>query len=132
MLNCGLTDLRLVKPRDGWPNPKAVANASGADSVIEAARLFDSAGAAIADLERVYATTARHRGMIKRVVTPRAPRRRCASASARGRPVGVLFGPERMGLVNEHVALADAVISVPLEPRLRLPQPRASGAAAGL
>ena len=63
MLNCGLSALRLVSPRDGWPNAKAVANASGADSVIDAARLFDSAEAAIADLERVYATTARHRGM---------------------------------------------------------------------
>jgi tRNA/rRNA methyltransferase len=116
MLNCGLTDLRLVKPRDGWPNPKAVANASGADSVIEAARLFDTPEAAIADLERVYATTARHRGMIKRVATPRRAAAEMRKRIGAGEAVGVLFGPERMGLVNEHVALADAVISVPLNP----------------
>src|SRR3546814_6248356 len=71
MLNCGLTDLRLVRPRDGWPNGKAVASASGAVEVIERARLYDSTEAAIADLNRVYATTARPREMIKPVVTPR-------------------------------------------------------------
>ena len=71
MMNCGLGDLRLVRPRDGWPNDKAVAAASGADAVLTRARLYDSAAEAIADLRRVYATTARHRGMIKRVATPR-------------------------------------------------------------
>ena len=116
MLNCGLTDLRLVKPRDGWPNAKALAAASGADPVIEAARLFDSAESAIADLEVVYATTARHRGMIKRVVTPRRAAAEMRKAVAGGHAVGILFGPERMGLVNDDVALADAVISVPLNP----------------
>src|SRR5215468_6478562 len=103
MLNCGLTDLRLVKPRDGWPNAKAVAAASGADSVIAGARLFDSAEAAVADLTRVYATTARHRGMIKRVVTPRRAAAEMRKRIATGEAVGVLFGAERMGLVNDHI-----------------------------
>jgi tRNA/rRNA methyltransferase len=116
MLNCGLADLRLVRPRDGWPNPKAVANASGADAVLEAARLYDSAAAAVADLERVYASTARHRGMIKRVVTPRRGAAEMRKALARGEAVGILFGPERTGLLNDDIALADAVISVPLNP----------------
>ena len=116
MLNCGLSDLRLVRPRDGWPNPKAVANASGADTVLEAARLYDSAEAAVADLERVYATTARHRGMIKRVVTPRRGAAEMRKLLARGEGVGILFGPERTGLLNDDIALADAVVSVPLNP----------------
>jgi tRNA/rRNA methyltransferase len=116
MLNCGLTDLRLVKPRDGWPNAKAVAAASGADSVIARVRLFDSVEAAVTDLARVYATTARHRGMIKRVVTPRRAAAEMRRRVAGGEAVGVLFGAERMGLVNDHIALADAVISVPLNP----------------
>ena len=63
MLNCGLTDLRLVRPRDGWPNPRAVASAAGADRVLDDARLFPNVDYAVADLQRVYATTARNRGM---------------------------------------------------------------------
>jgi tRNA/rRNA methyltransferase len=116
MLNCGLTDLRLVNPRDGWPNEKALAAASGADVVIEGARLYDSTEAAIADLNRVYATTARHRGMIKRVATPRRAAGEMRKAIGRGETVGILFGRERTGLVNEDIALADAVLAVPLNP----------------
>ena len=116
MMNCGLGDLRLVRPRDGWPNDKAVAAASGADAVLERARLFASAEEAIADLRRVYATTARHRGTIKRVATPRRAAAEIRKWTARDEPVGVLFGPERTGLRNEDIALADAVISVPLNP----------------
>ena len=116
MLNCGLGDLRLVRPRDGWPNARALAAASGADAVIERARLFDSASEAIADLQRVYAATARHRGMIKRVATPRRAASEIRKAAARGEAVGILFGPERTGLHNDDIALADAVISVPLNP----------------
>src|SRR5512147_1732035 len=71
MLNCGLTDLRLVAPRDGWPSEKARSAASGADRVLDAARLFDTVEEAIGDLQRVYATTARDRYMVKRIVTPR-------------------------------------------------------------
>lgn len=116
MLNCGLVDLRLVRPRDGWPNEKARASASGAVEVIERARLFDSTAAAVADLNRLYATTARPRGMIKPVVTPRRAAEEMREAAARGEAVGVLFGPERTGLVNDDIALADAVLSVPLNP----------------
>lgn len=116
MMNCGLGDLRLVRPRDGWPNERALANASGAGAVLEGARLFDSAEEAIADLRRVYATTARHRGMIKRVATPRRAAGEIRKSVARGEAVGILFGPERTGLLNEDIALADAVISVPLNP----------------
>ena len=114
MLNCGLTELRLVRPRDGWPNAKALAAASGADAVVENASVFDSTEAAIADLNRVYATTARHRGMIKAVVTPRQAATEMRAASARGERVGVLFGPERTGLVNDDIPLADTILQVPL------------------
>ncbi len=116
MLNCGLHELRLVRPRDGWPNPKAMAAASGADEVIRNARLFDSTPAAIADLNRVYGTTARHRGMIKPVVTPRQAAVEIRAAGARGERVGVLFGPERTGLLNDDIPLADTVLQVPLNP----------------
>ena len=114
MLNCGLTELRLVRPRDGWPNAKALAAASGADAVVENASVFDSTEAAITDLNRVYATTARHRGMIKAVVTPRQAATEMRAASARGERVGVLFGPERTGLVNDDIPLADTILQVPL------------------
>jgi tRNA/rRNA methyltransferase len=116
MLNCGLTELWLVRPRDGWPNPKAVAAASGADDVIRSARLFDSTAAAIADLNRVYCTTARHRGMIKPIVTPRQAALEMHAAERRGEQVGVLFGPERTGLVNDDIPLADTILQVPLNP----------------
>jgi len=116
MLNCGLDELRLVRPRDGWPNAKAVTAASGADAVIENARLFESTAAAVADLNRVYATTARHRGMIKPVVTPRRAAAEMRASAARGERVGVLFGPERTGLVNDDIPLADTVLQVPLNP----------------
>ena len=116
MMNCGLDELRLVRPRDGWPNPKAVSAASGADDVIQNARLFDSTAAAIADLHHVYGTTARHRGMIKPVVTPRQGALEMRAAEARGERVGVLFGPERTGLVNDDIPLADIVLQVPLNP----------------
>jgi tRNA/rRNA methyltransferase len=116
MLNCGLADLRLVRPRDGWPNRKAVAAASGADAVIESVRLFDSTAEAIADLNRVYATTARHRGQIKPLVTPRQAAAEMRAALGRGEKAGVLFGPERTGLHNDDIPLADTILQVPLNP----------------
>ena len=116
MFNCGLTDLRLVRPRDGWPSKKAVAAASGADLVLDKARLFETAEDAIAGLTRVYATTARDRYMVKRVVTPRAAAPEIRALMAAGEPCGILFGPERTGLLNEHIALADTVLNVPLNP----------------
>lgn len=116
MLNTGLTDLRLVRPRDGWPNPAAEAAASGAGEVLEAARVFASTGDAVAGLRRLYATSTRPRGLVKTVVTPRQAAREMRDAAAGGAAVGVLFGPERSGLTNDDVAIADAVLAVPLNP----------------
>ena len=116
MLNCGLTEMRLVAPRDGWPNPKATAMASGADVVLERARVFETTAAATADLDYVLATTARPRDMVKAVLTPRAAAEECRSRIAGGGRPGVLFGGERSGLLNEDVVLADAVVQVPLNP----------------
>ena len=116
MLNFGLTALRLVRPRDGWPSERAVAAASGADTVIDGAELFDSTAAAIADLNSVYATSARRRNMLKPVMTPAHAAGAMRAAAARGARIGVLFGPERSGLDNDDVSLAEALISVPLNP----------------
>ena len=116
MANCGLSDLRLVRPRDGWPSDKAVAAASGADSVLDKARLYPSVEAAIADLVHVYAATARDRYMVKRELTPRRAAAEMRGFLTAGEACGVMFGPERTGLVNDHIALADTVLSVPLNP----------------
>lgn len=116
MLNCGLTDLRLVRPRENWLSEKALAASSGATAVLHAARAFDTAAEAVADLHRVYATTARSRAMEKPVSTPREAAAAMRGAAAAGERVGVLFGPERTGLDNDDVALADAVLTVPLNP----------------
>ncbi len=116
MRNFGLDDLRLVRPRDGWPNEKATAMASGARAVIAAARLYDSTAAAIADLRHVYATTARRRDMLKAVTTPRRAAADMRGYAARGEAFGVLFGPERAGLTNDDVVLADTVLLFPTDP----------------
>jgi tRNA/rRNA methyltransferase len=116
MFNCGLTDLRLVRPRDGWPSDKAVAAASGADAVLDGARLFPRVEDAIADLNHLYVTTARDRYMVKEVMTPRAAAQEMRRYMAEGRACGILFGPERTGLVNDDIALGDRVIRVPLNP----------------
>src|ERR671910_742984 len=116
MLNCGLTDLRLVRPRDGWPSGSAKAAASGADIVLDNARLCDTTEEAIADLSHVFATTARNRGMIKRIMTPREAAVEMRSQSSAGLSTGVLFGPERTGLFNDDLALADTSLTVPLNP----------------
>ncbi len=116
MLNCGLGELRLVRPRDGWPNPAAESAASGAEAVLARATLFETTAAAVSDLRYVYAATARPRGMLKPVVTPRRAAAELRRTLARGARAGVIFGPERSGLVNDDLALADAVLSVPLNP----------------
>ncbi len=116
MLNFGLDDMRLVAPRDGWPNPDAGPAAIGADRVIDAARIFDSLDAAIADLTLVYAATVRPRGMLKPVLTPAACAEAGRQAMAAGGGVGLVFGPERAGLDNDDVALADAVLTIPVDP----------------
>jgi tRNA/rRNA methyltransferase len=116
MMNCGLDDLRLVRPRDGWPSDKAIAAASGADALLAKARLYPNVPAAIADLVHVYAATARDRGMVRREVTPRHAAPEMRAWLAAGEACGVLFGPERTGLLNDDVALADTVLTVPLNP----------------
>lgn len=116
MLNAGLGDLRLVRPRDGWPNPKARSAASGADAVIETVRVFETTEAAIAGLNGVYAATARPRDMIKPVITPRAAVGDMHASVASGESIGVLFGGERAGLDNDDIALADTVLQAPLNP----------------
>ena len=116
MLNGGLTDLRLVAPRPPWPNPRALAAASGADSVVEHARVYDRLEDAVADLRRLYASTARPRDLRKTVLTPREAVRQMRQTSPPGAGCGVLFGPERTGLDSDQVALADAVVTVPLNP----------------
>lgn len=116
MWNCGLTDLRLVDPRDGWPNPKATAMASGADIVVEAARVYATTAEAVAGLHRVYATTARPRDMVKRTVAPREAAAELKVAVAGGLQTGVLFGGERFGLVNEDIVRSEAIVQVPLNP----------------
>jgi len=116
MMNCGLDDLRLVRPRDGWPSDRAIAAASGADAVLAKVRLYPDLPAAIADLVHVYAATARDRGMVRRQVTPRHAAQEMRGRLAEGAPCGVMFGPERTGLLNDDVALADTVLRVPLNP----------------
>jgi len=117
MLNCGLSTLRLVAPRDGWPNERAQRAASGADIVLEKAEVFDTVGEAVADLERVVATTARNRELVQRIVTPRQAATEMHGWIGRGERVGILFGPERTGLENDDMVHADTALSIPLNPQ---------------
>lgn len=116
MLNCGLCDLRLVAPRDGWPNPMAFATASGADVVLERVQVARTLEEAVADLHHVYATTARLRDMRKHVLTPEQLAVDLHHTAALGERSGILFGPERTGLFNDEVVLAKAVVNAPLNP----------------
>jgi tRNA/rRNA methyltransferase len=116
MLNFGLERLRVVAPRDGWPNPKAVAMASGAGRLLEVAGLFPDVNAAIADCDYVFATTARGRELTKPVMTPERAMDHARALSAAGKRVGVLFGPERTGLENADIAPANATVTVPVNP----------------
>lgn len=116
MLNCALGELRLVKPKNGWPNEFAEKAASGAHGVLDRAEVYDSTAEAIADLTLVYAATARRRDTVKTVLTPREAAVSMRRTIAAGNRIGVLFGPERSGLENDDVALAEAVIEVPLNP----------------
>jgi tRNA/rRNA methyltransferase len=117
MLNCGLSNLRLVAPRDGWPNPKAERAASGADVVLDKARVFETVEAAVADLGRVVATTARNRELSQRILTPRRAAAEMRGWTANGDKVGILFGPERTGLTNDDMVQADTALSIPLNPQ---------------
>lgn len=116
MMNFGLSDLRLVRPRDGWPNVKAVNAAAGATQVLDDVRLFDTTAEAVADLRHVLATTARPRYMLKPEVTPRRAAADMRRWTAAGETSGVLFGRERSGLDNDDVTLADSILAVPINP----------------
>ena len=113
MLNFGLTELRLVDPRDGWPNPDAGPSASGADVVLDRAQLFGSTAEAIADCSTVYASTVRRRDLIMPVLSPQEMAAAIAASPGRS---AMLFGPERAGLETDEVALANAIVTVPINP----------------
>jgi tRNA/rRNA methyltransferase len=117
MANFGLEDLRLVAPRDGWPQPRAWPSASGADWPLDNARVFASVPAAVADLKLVFATTARNRGLALPVMNPRQG----AEALTRNAdlPSGLLFGAERAGLETEDVAITQGLITIPIDPRFK-------------
>lgn len=114
MLNSGLTDLRIVRPRDGWPNERAEAMSAGALEKMPPVTVFERVEDAVADCHHVYATTARPRDMNKPVMTARH-----AAADMRGRSnqrTAILFGGERAGLTNDDVALAHTIITIPVNP----------------
>ncbi len=119
MANFGLEDLRLVRPRDGWPQARAWASASGADWPLDGARVFADLGEAMADLSLVLATTARPRETPLPVLTPRQGAARLAEACAGSQPCGLLFGGERAGLESDEVALCAGIITVPVADRFR-------------
>lgn len=116
MANFGLRRLRLVKPRDGWPNPYAVRAAAGADVVLEEAQLFDTLKEAIADCTLLLATTAREHGQVKPVISPEQAALDMQGPIAAGETVGVVFGRERNGLESHEVGLADKIVTLPVNP----------------
>jgi tRNA/rRNA methyltransferase len=113
MLNFGLTEMRLVAPRDGWPNPDAGPAASGADIVLEDAAVYDTVEKAVADCSIVFASTVRRRDLVMPVLRPEEMAQRIAATPER---CAILFGPERSGLETEDVALATAIVTVPINP----------------
>jgi len=114
MLNFGVTELRLVSPRDGWPNPDAGPAASGADALLDSATVFETTAEAIADCNLVFASTVRRRDLVMPVVGPEEMAREIHSTAGR---TAILFGPERSGLETEDVALANAIVTVPINPQ---------------
>ena len=116
MANFALRELRIVKPRDGWPSEQARKAASGADHILDGAELCPSCNEAVGDLNYVYATTARPRGMVKPVITPAEAGLDMEARLGQGQKVGILFGRERFGLRNEEIALADMIVMAPVDP----------------
>lgn len=116
MANFGLSDMRIVNPRDGWPNERAIVTAANAAHVLERAVVYPDLMAAVADLNTVYATTARERGQMKRVLEADAAITQAHGRLRGGEKVGILFGRERTGLDNDEVAIADAIITFPVDP----------------
>jgi tRNA/rRNA methyltransferase len=116
MWNFGLNRMRLVAPRDGWPNSRATALASGAGRVLDHAAVFPTTAEALADCNFVFATTARHRDLTKPIMTPERAMEHARALTAAGQTVGIMFGPERAGLENDDISRANAIISVPVNP----------------
>ncbi len=116
MANFSLDELHIVEPRDGWPNERALSASSGAVKIIEQARLHESCKRALEPFNRVYATTARPRGMTKQVMTPEEAARDMHARITRGQRVAVMFGRERWGLNNDEVSLADVIVTAPVDP----------------
>ena len=113
MLNFGLNEMRLVAPRDGWPNPDAGPAASGADIVLERAQVYHTTADAVADCSEVFASTVRRRDLVMPVIGPSEMADRIAGSTER---TAILFGPERSGLETGDVALANAIVTVPINP----------------
>ncbi len=115
MLNFGLSDLRLVNPRDGWPNERAITLSSGAFDIIEP-KVFDTLSDAIADLHFTFATTARSRDMVKPEFTPQSAAIEGKARISQNQNIGIIFGAERSGLLNDEISQAQAIISIPTNP----------------
>ncbi|MEO9596864.1 MAG: RNA methyltransferase [Marinomonas sp.] len=113
MLNFGLTEMRIVAPRDGWPNPDAGPSAAGADQVLDSAKIYDTTAEAVADCAHIYATTVRKRGVTKPVVTPEQAARDMHGETGKS---AILFGREASGLETQDVALARSILTVPINP----------------
>ena len=125
MWNFGLERMRIVAPRDGWPNQKAVALASGAGRLLDEALIFPTFADAIADQHFIFATTARSRDLLKPIYTPEEAIKLAFSKMSKGQNVGFAFGPERSGLENSDIVKANAIVSVPVNekfPSLNLAQ----------
>jgi tRNA/rRNA methyltransferase len=116
MANFAVNEMRIVDPRDGWPNKKAFTTSSGAHWILEGAGVFGDLRPALADMNFVFATTARPREMIKEVVTPAQAAADMHARIGRGERVAVLFGRERWGLTNDEISLADRIITAPVNP----------------
>ena len=116
MLNFGWSDLRIVCPRDGWPNQSAVATSSGAGIVLDNAKIFRSTDEACVDLNYVFATTARNRDLSKEICSPERAMEKSIMLVTSGQRVGIMFGPERAGLANSDIYLAQEIVSFPINP----------------
>lgn len=116
MWNFGLERMCLTSPRDGWPNPSAIAMASGAAQVLDHVKVVDSTKESVADLHYIMATTARDRDLTKEVLSPKEAMSRAKAMIDDGKQVGIMFGPERSGLENEDLVHANALVSVPVNP----------------
>lgn len=119
MANFGLEDLRLVRPRDGWPQERAWASASGANWPLDGAKVFERLEDAVADLQLIFATTARPREVRLPVITPREAAGELHAAASAGQAVGMLFGGERAGLETQDIALCQAIVTIPVDERFR-------------